>query len=99
MVRSKAATDYKKEVQRIAQSLEHDLTDESVLVIIELKPKLTVKGEASKTCLDIDNCLKVALDALQGIVYENDKQVKKIIAEVGYPVVDGGLKIQVLKYE
>ncbi|MEY4080434.1 MAG: Endodeoxyribonuclease RusA, partial [Actinomycetota bacterium] len=33
---------------------------------------------ASKVILDLDNCLKVALDALQGVIIENDNQIKEI---------------------
>ena len=43
--------------------------------------------------MDLDNCLKVAIDALQGIGYLNDKQVKRITLEYGTAVPDGGLTI------
>jgi len=99
MVPSKDAVAYKKHVQDILKGLEFDLTHDPVLVIICLSPKLTVKGEASKTCIDLDNALKVILDSLQGIIYDNDKQIKKIIAEYGQAKVNGGLKVQVLKFE
>lgn len=44
-------------------------------------------------CIDLDNALKVALDALQGIAYINDKQVRSIYIERGLPVNGGALEI------
>ncbi len=35
------------------------------------------------------------LDALQGVAYLNDKQVRKITAEYGDPLPDGGLTVTV----
>ena len=99
MVLSKDAEEFKKHVQDTVKGMELHLTHDPVLVIISLSPKLTVKGEASKTCIDLDNALKVILDSLQGIAYQNDKQIKKIIAEYGQAKVNGGIKVQVLKYE
>jgi len=99
MVPSKDAVAFKAHVKSTVGASEYNLTHDDVLVIIELLPKLTAKGEASKTCIDIDNALKVVLDSLQGIIYENDKQVKKIIAEYGYPVVNGGVKVKILKFQ
>lgn len=40
-------------------------------------------------CIDLDNALKVLLDALKGVVMEDDKWVRRITAERGMPV-DGG---------
>lgn len=36
---------------------------------------------ANKVCMDLDNALKVTIDALKGIVYADDAQVYKIVAE------------------
>ncbi len=44
-------------------------------------------------CLDLDNALKVALDALQGIAYADDKQVRRIKIERGMPVNGGALEV------
>ena len=60
-----------------------------------LHPKLTKKGKASGTCIDLDNSLKVLLDALQGLAYHDDCQVKRIVAEVSSPIDGGGLTVQV----
>ena len=69
-------------------------TDKNVQLSIKLLPKLTKNGLPSKVCLDLDNCLKVALDALQGCLYDNDNQVKRILLEYGEPVENGGLLIE-----
>jgi crossover junction endodeoxyribonuclease RusA len=68
-------------------------TAETVALVVVLHPKMTKKGEASKTVIDLDNCLKVALDALQGVAYENDKQVRSIRLDYGEPLECGGLSI------
>ena len=51
------------------------------------------RGQASKVRLDLDNCIKVALDALIGIAYEDDSQVVRLTAEIGEPVEGGGLSV------
>lgn len=48
--------------------------------------------------LDLDNALKVALDALNGIAYEDDKQVCKITAERRAPHGEARLEVEVLPY-
>ncbi|EMS1813588.1 RusA family crossover junction endodeoxyribonuclease, partial [Neisseria gonorrhoeae] len=46
--------------------------------------------------IDLDNALKVALDALQGVAYHNDRQVRRIAADyAGEPVAGGGLAVEV----
>jgi crossover junction endodeoxyribonuclease RusA len=49
----------------------------------------------SVRCLDLDNALKVAIDALNGIAYVDDSQIKRLTAAVGEPVQGGGLSIKV----
>jgi crossover junction endodeoxyribonuclease RusA len=66
-----------------------------VQLVIRLLPKMTKKGEASQVRCDLDNIMKVAIDALNGIAYKDDKQVVRILAEIGEPVVGGGLSISV----
>lgn len=97
MVPSAAATAYKKHVQVVAQLAGVVLHNDSICVNIKLLPKLTAKGKASKVLLDLDNCLKVALDALQDVVIKNDNQVKEIHAIYGAPTVGGGLIVEIMK--
>ena len=87
---SKEASAYRSQIAAIVGRAP---IDNHVYLSIELLPKLTKSGEASKVCLDLDNCLKVALDALQGCLYVNDNQVRKIKLQYGEPVKDGGLLI------
>lgn len=54
----------------------------------------------NKICLDLDNALKVAIDALKGIVYEDDRQVYRIVAErcEADPVRGKRLEVEILPY-
>lgn len=54
----------------------------------------------NKICLDLDNALKVAIDALKGVVYEDDRQVYRIVAErcEADPVGGKRLEVEVLPY-
>ena len=45
--------------------------------------------------MDLSNCLKVAEDALQGIVYENDRQVREINLRYGPADGKGALIVEV----
>lgn len=94
-VPSKEATAFKRIVKEAAT--EQDLCTGDVGVTIQLLPKLTAKGVASKVCLDIDNPIKVILDSIQGVYIENDRQVKMILAEYGDPVKDGGVIVTICK--
>ncbi len=69
-----------------------------VSLTVILHPKITEKGVASKTVIDLDNCLKVAIDALQGVAFSNDRQVKQISLSYGIPVLGGGLSVSVAPF-
>lgn len=45
---------------------------------VEMRVRLVPKD---KVCMDLDNALKVTVDALKGIVYADDDQIMKITAE------------------
>lgn len=45
---------------------------------VELRFRLVPKNGV---CMDLDNALKVSIDALKGIAFEDDSQVFKIVAE------------------
>jgi len=53
-------------------------------------------GKASRTRMDLDNCIKVACDALQGVLYDNDRQIERISIEIGAPMCGGALSVEVL---
>ena len=48
--------------------------------------------------IDLDNALKVAIDALNAIAYEDDKQVCKITAERRAPHGEARLEVEILPY-
>ncbi len=62
--------------------------------LIELRLRLVPRN---RICMDLDNCLKVAIDALKGIVYDDDGQVYRITAERAEPDERGArLEVEVL---
>ena len=95
VVRSSEATSYKAICRGIATLSKHPTIDGPVSISVLLHPKKTKKGAASKTRIDLDNALKVVIDAMQGVIYANDSQVVRIVAQVGCPLTDGGLTIEV----
>ncbi|HGO7526607.1 TPA: RusA family crossover junction endodeoxyribonuclease [Neisseria meningitidis] len=99
-VRSAEAAAYKKTVRRIAQEAGAMPSEGSVAVRLRLIPKANKDGSANKTVIDLDNALKVALDALQGIAYHNDRQVRRIAAEYAdEPKQGGGLAVEIEELE
>ena len=71
--------------------------DGPVWVNLVLHPKITKTGTASKTRIDLDSIFKLTLDALNGIAYHDDKQIERLIAEIGPPGEGGGLSVMVGK--
>lgn len=67
----------------------------SVELFLILHPRSNKNGEASKIRLDLDNSIKAAADAMNGVAYLDDSQITRIVAEVGEPMVGGGLSVQV----
>lgn len=63
---------------------------------VELRIRLVPKNGI---CMDLDNALKVSIDALKGIVYVDDSQVRKITAERTAPNGVGGLIVEVEEIE
>lgn len=66
-----------------------------VAVEVILHPRLTKTGQASQIRLDVDGPIKIALDALQGVAYANDKQVVRLLATIGEAQPEGGLTVGV----
>lgn len=93
MVTSKEASAYKKEAAQLAMIERCKPLQGQVSVSLYLHPKLTTKGKASETRLDLDNCVKVALDSMNGIAYADDKQITRLFAEIGEPMPGGGLTV------
>lgn len=96
---STEAKAYKKAIGWIAKAAGFkEPTTKPLRLTFTLCPKTNKDGSASGTVLDLGNCLKVAEDALQGIVYENDKQVKSLRLEYGPPVPEGGLVVEIEEF-
>lgn len=67
----------------------------AVALAIVLHPRRTKSGQASKIRLDVDAPIKATLDALQGVAYQDDKQVVRVSSEIGYPLPEGGITVTV----
>jgi crossover junction endodeoxyribonuclease RusA len=63
-----------------------------LLGAIELRFRLVPKNGV---CMDLDNALKVSIDALKGIVFADDSQVYKITAERADADPVGGARLEV----
>lgn len=98
-VLSAEATEYKRVAKgtAICCGVNAPSSDDLLSVVVVLHPKQKRDGTASKTVIDLDNCLKVALDSLQGTVYENDRQIVEIHAAYGEPKDGGGLTVSISK--
>lgn len=100
-VPSAEAKTYKEEVAwRAKVAGFKEPTDKLIeIASITLCPRMNKDGSASAVVLDLGNCWKVVEDALQGVVYVNDKQIKRIRnVEYGPPTKDGALIIEVVEY-
>ena len=87
---SKEAKAYKKQVTQIAQLSGCIKHNGNVSIDITLYPKCNKDGSTNAKVMDLDSCLKVVLDALQGVAYDNDKQIKRINARYGQEPKDDG---------
>lgn len=104
-VRSAAALAYREEVQEIASECIAGMFDGCVSVKLELHPVLPMDAARrakkdprwglSVRRIDLDNAQKVALDALQGIAYHNDRQITCLSIRLGAPVEGGGLSVSI----
>ena len=66
-----------------------------VSLSITLRPKLNKDGSESKVCIDLDNALKVTLDALNGVAYVDDSQIVEMYVVKGAAVDGGGLVVSI----
>lgn len=71
------------------------LSEGPVAVNVVLHPRQRKDGGANEARMDLDNALKAALDAMQGVFFANDRQVHAIYASIGDPRPDGGMTVAV----
>lgn len=106
MVRSPEAVAYKEQVQWVAMKEKIALITSPVSVEMTLHPpapkdwekrqKNDIQWALKVRRIDLDNAQKVALDALQGIAYDNDRQITSLSISLGQPFYpDGGLVVVV----
>ena len=94
--KSTEARQYKSEVEVIA-SREGITRPLACAVKVEMsyhprRPQKYVEG-ANVRAMDLDNVMKVALDALNGVAYVDDKQITELRIRRGEPIPEGGLVI------
>lgn len=94
---SKKGKDWKKYAALQAKASGMRIIEGAVSVHLVLHPKTKKNGEASKIRMDLDACAKATLDALNGVAYRDDKQIERLLVELGPPVLDGGLSVSVTK--
>lgn len=108
MVRSKEAVEYKETVQHLAieagiQKIEDPSCVSVEIVVHPARPKdweRRIKRQGNSWVLslrrqDLDNQTKVVLDALQGIAYDNDRQITSLHVHLGDAIEGGGLSVVV----
>lgn len=93
--RTSTANTYRASVATRARISGARMIEGAAVLIATLHPKLTAAGKASKTCIDLDNCVKVLCDALEGVCYANDKQLRHISLTIGDPISGGGISIEI----
>lgn len=99
IVPSQEAVRFGNEVKYACSQQKPKMFRGEVSMVVEIRPRMTITGRASKVCVDIDNPLKKLLDAMQGIVYENDKQVKRLYVYYGEPIEKGAIVVTVEENE
>lgn len=80
-----------------------------IAIELTLHPKLTAASrqrakrdpngwDEDAECIDLDNAVKVTLDALKGIAFEDDRRVFQLLARRGLPDGDGKLVVTIAPF-
>ena len=103
----RAMTFVSKEAEAYKQAAEREAKRAGLIVPLDgyidlditLHPKMPqkMKNPDEVRCMDLDNCLKVSIDALKGIAYGDDDQVRRITAQRGQPMPHAALVVIVRK--
>ena len=96
VVQSRDAGLYRRDVVKLARASGVEVVYGNVEVRVTLRPKMTKSGIEYKKRLDLDNCLKVVLDSLNGVMYEDDSQIVAISAHIGEGLPLGGVDVEVV---
>jgi len=94
-VLSKEGTAFKTEAAWRCKSAGMKLLDGEVELYAILHPRSNKDGSASKVRVDLDNIFKPLCDCLNGVAYTDDKQITRLIAEIGEPIHGGAVSVQV----
>ena len=54
--------------------------------------------EDSVRCMDVDNANKVLIDALEGILFDDDRSIWRVTTERGEPRAEAGCMVRVEPY-
>lgn len=95
MVANPAAESWKRTAANLARMSGLSLHSGPVSVHYKLHPKANQDGSSSKVRLDIDAPAKALLDALNGVAWNDDKQVIRLVGEVAGPLPGGGLSVRI----
>lgn len=93
---SPEAKSYKKQVRAIALAsgvLNPMVGHVEVMALFHARANKD--GTESGSVLDLDNVTKVLLDAMNNLVYVDDKQVRRYLVEFSHPIKGGGLTVTV----
>jgi crossover junction endodeoxyribonuclease RusA len=89
---SEEARSFKSEVAWLAKAAGLRTPVENLIELhITLIPK-------NRVCMDLDNALKVTIDALKGIAYVDDSQVYRIVAERSEPQPEAACVVEISEF-
>lgn len=94
---SPKAKDFKEVVRQKFMELGLVCPDtEQHRITIMVHSRMNKDGTECKRRADIDAYIKATLDSLQGIIYEDDKQVYSLSVQFASPVLNGALELFII---
>ena len=97
---SEEAKAYKTQVAWLAKvgGFKEPTTKPISLTLVLCPRRTNDEGKVIGVTMDLSNCLKIAEDALQGIVYENDRQVRELWLRYGEKTERGQLIVEIKEF-